>query len=115
MDKTHLEVILPETIESMVNYVNRYFVDKILNKEFEILQKDRYAIDIKIDDKFKFAIWIANEEYGIRAYFNPPKYDCSFCVRFSEKERNQIYNLFIPEIAEVKGKLDETFNIVLDS
>lgn len=78
-------------IQTMINKVNRYFIDKILSKDFEIINFDTHSAKIKID-QFKFDIWISNKAYGIQCH-NDAISESDFNLIFSKDEKIRVYDI----------------------
>jgi len=55
-------------IEESIKEISNYFKQKVFDGEFEFIKCDIHTAKIKVDDKYVFTIWIANE----------PKYSCDF-------------------------------------
>lgn len=48
-------------IEEKLKEVGKYFKDKVIAGDYEFLECTEYVAKIRIDGKYKFMLWIANE------------------------------------------------------
>lgn len=55
-------------VEQKVADLNNYFVEKILNKRFDLVNIDQYTATISIDGCYQFDLWICNNENSLRCY-----------------------------------------------
>ncbi|KAA6348462.1 hypothetical protein EZS27_004062 [termite gut metagenome] len=64
-----------KTMEEKIKEVQEYFINKILNGEFEvnIEKSDEYALVIEIDEKYEFSIWAEND-INSRQQYTTSKY-----------------------------------------
>ena len=44
--------------------VNGYFVNKILNKDFEVIRAKNYFVDIKIDGEYYFCFYVTKHNFS---------------------------------------------------
>lgn len=84
MDKT--------VIDHMLEAVNRYFINKILTGDFEVVKHNQYKVKIRIDGKRNISFWIANGP----DYFNPEfdvdeRLETIFLSFADNEERNIAY------------------------
>jgi len=47
-------------MKTKIKEVQEYFKQKLLSKEFEIINIDEYILELKIDLEYTFFIWIGN-------------------------------------------------------
>ena len=105
MDKTKPNPT-PEQIASKIADVRQYFMDKILTKEFKVISKNSFSIEIKIDDRFRFSLWIANGLSHLNTR-NDSAGESDFIIHFTDKEKKQlIYSVFKDEMVEVQEKYE---------
>ncbi len=89
-------------MEEKIKEVLVYFKNKLLTNDFEISTIEQHTMNLLVDGKYLFVIWMANDDYALSIY------DKSF-VHFTlnDKERKKIYSL-------LKGKFQlNKQNIVL--
>jgi len=44
----------------MIKQINDYFVNKLLDEDFKIIEVREFTVELTIDDKYHFSLWIAN-------------------------------------------------------
>lgn len=77
-------------IENHLKEIGNYFKAKVLAGDFEFIKCSIHTAEIKIDNKYTFELWIANEPkydfrfYGISVYTS--NFDCEFDFK-NMKER----------------------------
>lgn len=77
-------------IEQKIKEVNDYFVNKLVNKDYEIQITDKYSVTVMIDGKYTFSIWISN---GYKHISCDVASQTSFMVLdFTEYQKLDIYN-----------------------
>lgn len=70
-------------IEKKIIEVQEYFMSKIVKSDYEIMSIGEHTCKIRIDDKFCFDIWIAND-FSVNPYY---RHESDFKLRdFTEKE-----------------------------
>ena len=47
-------------MKEKINEVEKYFKDKLLNKEFEIKEISEYVLRILVDGEYQFNLWLGN-------------------------------------------------------
>lgn len=47
-------------MEAMIKEIQDYFKNKLLSNEFEVAKLSEFTIDLLVDSKYLFVIWIAN-------------------------------------------------------
>lgn len=80
-------------IETMLNKANRYFVDKILNGEFEVKHFSEHTVNLLIDKKYFFVIWMSNGWDCVNTYQNEKQ---TMKLEFSQSEQKAIYEKLFP-------------------
>lgn len=54
--------------KEIITSVHDYFRAKLVKGEFETDRQNEFHVDAIIDNEYRFTIWWANEEYGIKTY-----------------------------------------------
>ena len=54
-------------LNSKIKELNDYFVNKLVNGEYEVEKSDKYTVMVNIDG-YRFDIWIANGESNLHTY-----------------------------------------------
>jgi len=57
-------------MDSQIKEVQDYFINKIIERDYNIVDSDGYTVTISIDKKYYFEIWISNGANNIRTYNN---------------------------------------------
>ena len=57
-------------MDSQIKEVQDYFINKIIERDYNIVDSDGYTVTISIDKKYYFEIWISNGASNIRTYNN---------------------------------------------
>ena len=55
-------------MEAKIKEVQDYFKNKIFSNDFEVVEIDKYTMQILIDSKYNFRIWISNGANSIELY-----------------------------------------------
>ena len=94
-------------MKTKIKEVNDFFVQKILNKEYEIKELNDYTTNIIVDD-FKFCIWIANDQQNTRCHLTS-QFENFMMLHFTREQQEKIYNDFnaIRKENEVEKLLSE--------
>lgn len=98
------------TMESKIAEVENYFKDKILEKLFEVTEIAKWTIEILIDKKYTFRLWIANIDIAstIKVYSSSAMNEASYMnLNFTEIEQKHLQFIFKNIIAKNKQKEKE--------
>ena len=79
-------------MKTKIKEVNDYFVQKIINKEYEIKELNDYTANIIVDN-FKFCIWMGNERQDTSCY-SSPLWANFMLLHFTREQQEKIYNDF---------------------
>lgn len=94
-------------IKQLVQDLNRYFVDKILNEDYVIVGTDEYKVAVKIDDTYIFSLWSTNAPVNLKCveytfdYFSSSSFMDLF---FSQEEKEIIHSRFAQLIEQKRLK-----------
>ena len=80
-----------ENTQDNFSNLTKYFTDKILAKDYELIAITSYIVSIKIDDEYKFNLWIGNAPTNFQSYsgfFN------SIHLIFSEENQEILHKDF---------------------
>ena len=98
-------------MEKQIKEVQDYFIKKILNNEFEIVNSTSFEIAILIDEIYEFKIWMANGAHHVNT--KTSLYSSFMQLDFSAGQKNIIYKNLYPayihniEMKEIAEKLKE--------
>lgn len=99
-----LKDLIP-SIHDFVNNLQDYFVSKILDLKFEVIDISEYTMQILIDYKYQFTIWIGNIDLP---YTIEPKTGIGYCyfmeLEFTEEQSIELATKLPPIIKEAKEK-----------
>lgn len=56
-----------EDLKNTVNALNDYFVEKLVNSDYKIVDRGEHMVKVDISG-YEFNIWIANDDWGVRTY-----------------------------------------------
>ena len=56
-----------EELKDRIKELNDYFVEKLVNGEYEVVESDKYKIMVNVNG-YKFNIWIANGKSYVQTY-----------------------------------------------
>ena len=77
-------------IYQKIKEVNDYFVNKLVNKDYEIQITDKHSVTLSIDDLYVFTIWLSN---GYKHVCTDVSTTVSFMVLvFTEEQKQIIYD-----------------------
>ena len=105
-------------MEKKIKEIQNYFADKIANGNYEVGGVDGHTIEVIVDDKYPFSLWIANEALNFKTWylkdsfmnleFTEEQQESGF--KFAIDHRKKIYdaNIMEIELAELK-KLQEKY------
>lgn len=78
-----------EELNDRVKELNDYFVGKLVDGSYEVIERGDHTVEVDIDG-FRFNIWIANGESGVKTYFYG--FDGNFMrLSFDESQKTKIY------------------------
>ncbi len=83
-------------METTIKKIQQYFYDKIVRGEYSVISVSKFNIEILIDNKYSFFIWIANGVDGIRIENSDFAGSFMELPKFNEKYREKIYNDLYP-------------------
>ena len=109
-------------LKSRIKELNDYFVEKLVNGEYEVEKSDKYTVMVNIDG-YKFNIWISNGESYVQTYgqgFNDNFMELFFnegqksiiCENLTRDEKSKMFLMEEienkqREIEQLKSKLNE--------
>jgi len=79
-------------MKTKIKEVNDFFVQKILNKEYEIKELNDYTANILVDD-FCFCIWMGNGPQNTRCHLTS-LFENFMMLDFKREQQEKIYNDF---------------------
>lgn len=88
------------TAKQCIDYLNTYFVSKLMTGDYTLNKVDHYLAEVEIDGH-KFSIWLANGVSNFKCYNGALSF---MDLTFSNDEKEFIYNKFV-DIR--KQKVDE--------
>lgn len=62
-------------METELKKIGNYFVNKVINKDYEFVKADKHTANILIDGRYKFHLWIANGYKSFNFWFPLPEDD----------------------------------------
>jgi len=92
-----MKTVSEQYIEKRLNVINRIFVDKLLNDEFEVISADEYRVRLIIFDKYEFTFWIASIPVNLR------------CTQFDDNDNRLNLNFTEAEKEILHPKLKSFF------
>jgi hypothetical protein len=111
-----------EELKIRIKELNDYFVNKLVNGEYEVVESDKFVVMVNIDG-YRFNIWIGNGESNLQTYGQG--FDSNFIeLFFNEGQKSMVYKnltrdekskMFLmeeienkeKEIEQLKSKLNE--------
>ena len=73
-------------MEKKIKEIQDYFRAKMLSGDFKITSIDEHTLDLIIDEKYKFVIWVSNSYQYRKLYENAVRFiDVPFTVTQSKK------------------------------
>ena len=88
-------------MKPQIQEVQKYYKNKILSQDYEILSITEYFTTILIDDKYHFVLWTAVLDHpeSVKQY----KHDRSFMqIDFTDAEARQLHAALYPQITKHK-------------
>ena len=84
-------------METKIKEVQSYFRNKLIAGDFKIDGTDEYVLNITVDGKYKFSIWIGNWNFpdNVRLYDG---YYNFMMVDFNQKEIIKLKSIIAPEV-----------------
>jgi len=78
-------------METQIKQVNDYFVQKLMNQDFELTYITSALATVLIDAKYQFTFWIANSKNDFECY----KMEVNFMdLDFTPEQREFLYTYF---------------------
>ena len=85
-------------METKIQEVHDYFRDKLINGNFEITKIKKHHINLLIDNKYPFSIWIANMDYGICTYGDMVDAFSYMNISFRVKDKLSLWRKLKPHL-----------------
>lgn len=105
-------------IDKKIEEIERYFIDKIVNKEYKIVDDYyTYSVYILIDEKYYFNIWTSNGIKNVHVHLGNSLMPSFMRLIFNDGEKEKIYDDFVGkrkkdkleiEIKEMEKKINES-------
>ena len=92
-------------IETMIGKLNTYFIDKIISNDFQLITADKFTAHIKVDEKYSFVIWIANERSNVKTCAQAFVDNC-MQLNFTEPQREQVYNTLMLQCKDIQDEAE---------
>ena len=91
-------------IEEKIKEVENYFIDKVVNGDYEFIGCNEHVAEIVIDKKYLFELWIANgaEHFKFYGQIIPGKKD--LCFR-NAKQRNTARKIMMEIVKNHRKKV----------
>ena len=80
-------------IDKLINTVNGYFISRILNGDFNVIQVNKYRVTITVDS-YKFSFWIANGEQFFKTNYGGD-YHSFIDLRITDQESEMMYEIIM--------------------
>src|SRR5690554_8164704 len=74
-------------LNSKIKELNDYFVKKLVNREYDIVERDKFVAMVNIDG-YRFIIWIANGEMNVQTYGQG--FDSNFMELFFDSDQKSM-------------------------
>ena len=79
-----------EDLKDRIKELNDYFVNKLVNGEYEVEKSDKYTVMVNIDG-YRFNIWIGNEGSNLQTYGEG--FDSNFMeLFFDSDQKSMVYS-----------------------
>jgi hypothetical protein len=89
-------------IEKKIEDIQAYFLNKLINADYEVVRSNGYILWVRIDEKYDFILWIANGPDSLHLYYTiDDGANCVFSfihIEFSNDDRCKIWNAQIDDI-----------------
>lgn len=88
-----------EELKDRIKELNDYFVEKLVNGEYDIKDSDKYSVMVNVDG-YRFNIWIANGSSKVQTYgqgFNTNLME----LVFSKDQKSTIYKNLMSEESRI--------------
>ena len=88
------------TAKQCIDYLNTYFVSKLMTGDYTLNKVDHYLAEVEIDE-YEFTLWLANGANYFKCYQSARSF---MDLKFMQDEKEFIFNQFV-DIR--KQKVDE--------
>ena len=87
-------------MKKKIKEVQDYFIAKMLSNEFEITKSGEHIVDILIDGKYEFYIWLSNEPETRIPYHSLSDYFMR--IEFTQKQALKMHSILKKHIENYK-------------
>lgn len=88
-------MITDDNITSTVKDVNRYFVDKLLDFDFEGLYKNETFLSVIINDVYEFCFYIGGGAFNFHTITGYSGTRSFLALEFTDEEKRKLYDWFV--------------------
>lgn len=85
-------VMKQETAAKYFNSLQRYFLAKILARDYEVVRNDGYRATVIVDDLFYFTFWVGNIGINCSQCSDHDRVDSIVLPELDDKLKTRIYN-----------------------
>lgn len=95
-----------ETIEKYFKALNKHFVSKIMNAEYQLIKINEHHATILIDEKYKYCLWcsLQNTWENLDCYNH---YENTIVLNFTTEEKKTLYKRFTDIYKDEQKNPDE--------
>lgn len=95
-------------MKEKIKEVQRYFIDKLLNSDFKVINCSEFFLSIKIDNEYVFYIWTKNGPSCRTTDMDSASNRSFIILDMSIEEKTLLYNITEPIVYEYyQRKADE--------
>jgi len=97
-------------MESKIKEVEEYFKQKIVEGEYKVVDRTQYVVNILVDNKYTFNLWVASGYHNFEPY-NEFDSENFMYLRFTLKEKREAWHnlekLHQEKVEDKKGRLEK--------
>lgn len=82
-------------MKEKIKTVEDYFKEKIVTGDFEIIEKEKYTFNVRVDGKYDFIIWVANRTENRKI-----EVGSYMIIELTQKEREKLHSVLSEEIRQ---------------
>ena len=93
-------------MKEKIQEVQRYFKDKLLNADFEVISCDAYYLKVLIDGEYKFNIWLSSGPV-YRNVISGGAQKSFMNLHLTSEDKEELFNVTEPIVFELYKKQEQ--------
>jgi len=91
-------------MKEKIKEIQDYFINKILDLDFKVIDVSNHTLLIRIDNEYEFTIWIANEQFPTTRKPYNSLFNYFVRLEFTDEQAIELDSKIWPIVEEAKKK-----------